>query len=384
MGGQERLQWLVLNREEGWGEKMDIGISMTTAQLPGVSAEAVFESATRQTEEAEKLGFTDAWVLEHHFTRYGLCSNPVTMASYLLGRTSSIKIGTAVTVLPLYHPVRLAEQIAMIDHLSAGRFLMGIGRGAFPKDFAVFGGTPSESHNEMRECLALILKAWTEDIVESTNGRHRFPAVPVYPQPRTKPYPPIYVVCESPATTSWVASQGYPMMLSWWIERERMRAQIELYNEVARAHGHDPTKVKHAIACIASVDDDKETAMAAIRDNFRWWRKVGADAHFKLEELRELPNYPDFLRRWEDFVLGAEGDSEEGWEEMDQGLLDLNVIGTPDECVEWFTEVAEITGVQHFVCGFDGRGDVERVIDNMRRFSVDVMPRICGPNLTRS
>jgi alkanal monooxygenase alpha chain len=357
---------------------MKFGIFLTTGQLPGMSTEDVFQSTIRHAHEAETLGFDDAWVLEHHFTRYGLCSNPMTMASFLLGGTEQLRVGTAVAVLPLYHPIHLAEQAAIIDQLSGGRLLLGVGRGAFHKDFDVFGGQASESHEHMRESLKLMVQAWTQDVVESKEGRHTFPAVPVYPAPYSRPHPPVYVVCESPATTEWVASQGYPMILSWWIELERMRAQIELYEEVSRAHGHDPTRVDHIVSCIASVGDTSVAARNAIRENFMWWRQVGAEAHFKLEELRRLPNYPEFLRRWEEFVFRADGNVDKAEEDIVERLLDINIVGSPSECVARIEEIREATRVEHFVCGFDGLGASDAVVENMRRFAHEVIPALRG------
>jgi alkanal monooxygenase alpha chain len=363
-----------INSEKG--ADMRFGIFLTTGQLPDMSTEEVFQSSVRHAQVAETLGFDDAWVLEHHFTRYGLCSNPMTMASFLLGRTERLRIGTAVAVLPLYHPIHLAEQVAIIDQLSGGRLLFGVGRGAFRKDFDVFGGEPSLSHEHMRESLSLMIEAWTQDVVESSDGRYVFPPVPVYPAPYSRPHPPVYVVCESPATTEWVASQGYPMILSWWIELERMRAQIELYNEVSRASGYDPYGVDHIVSCIASVGDTRNAARDAIRDNFMWWRQVGAEAHFKLEELRKLPNYPEFLRRWEEFVLRADGNVDKAEEDIVERLLDINVVGSPSECVSRIEEIRNATGVEHFVCGFDGLGASDAVVANIRRFAHEVMPAV--------
>lgn len=362
--------------------EMRFGIFLTTGQLPEMTTHDVFQNAVRHAREAEALGFDDAWVLEHHFTRYGLCSNPLTMASFLLGRTTQLRVGTAVAVLPLYHPIQLAEQAAIVDQLSEGRLLLGVGRGAFHKDFAVFGSDAAQSHEHMREALGLMERAWRDDVVESEHGRYVFPAVPVYPAPYSAPQPPVYVVCESPASTEWTAEHGYPMILSWWIELERMRAQVELYNEVSQANGHEPAEAKHIMSCIASVADNAEAARNGIRENFSWWRQIGAEAHFKLDELRKLPNYPEFLRRWEEFVLRADGDADEAEKDIMERLLDINLVGTPQECIARIEEIRAATGVTHYVCGFDGWGQSEAIVANMRRFATEVVAAFREPART--
>jgi alkanal monooxygenase alpha chain len=352
---------------------MNFGVFLTTGQLPPLTQEEVFENSIVYAQEAERLGFSGAWVLEHHFTRYGLCSSPLTMAAFLLGRTQTLRVGTAVSVLPLYHPVQLAEQVAIIDQLSDGRLDFGIGRGLFAKDFDVFGVSPDQSHELMREWSDIIVSAWTEDVVGAQSEHIQFNPVPVYPTPRTRPRPPMYVVCESPGTTEWVAAKGYPMMMSWWLEREAMRSQVELYESVAQAYGHNPKGVKHVLSCIAHVGDTREEARDAVRENLSWWRRVGREAMLKFEELQKLPNYAAIARRWEDRLLSGEGDVDSAEREADERLLDLNLIGTAEECLETLEGLVEATGVEHIICGFEAAGSQENTLAAMERFEKEVM-----------
>src|ERR1700693_797766 len=146
---------------------MKFGVFVTTAHHPNQTQEEVFDNTTLYAVEAESLGYRGAWVLEHHFTRFGLCAHPITLAAYILGKTTTLRVGTAVCVLPLYHPLQIAEQVAMVDQLSNGRFDFGVGRGAFRKDFNAFGVDPAKSHLIMREWLDIIKRAWTDDTVEA-------------------------------------------------------------------------------------------------------------------------------------------------------------------------------------------------------------------------
>lgn len=351
------------------------GLFLTTAQIPGLSQEDVFDNSVHYAQLGEELGFESAWALEHHFTRYGLCGDPLVMAGYLLGKTTTLKVGTAVSVLPLYHPVHLAERVALLDQLSNGRFLFGIGRGGFIKDFEVFKQQPEKSHLIMREWIGIIMEAMKENsVVERDNDLISFPAVPVYPTPRTPDGPPVYVVCESSSSTEWVASQGLPMMMSWWLEKEAMRAQVDLYNEVSQAHGHDPEGIDHIISCVASVGDSREQARAAIHANFDWFRRTGQQAAFKVQQLRKMPNYADLLRKWEEFALEHDGDIDRANRQHTENVLNLNVIGTPQQCIDHLGTLMEVTGVRHVLAGFEGHGQRGPVSDNMRRFAEEVMP----------
>jgi alkanesulfonate monooxygenase SsuD/methylene tetrahydromethanopterin reductase-like flavin-dependent oxidoreductase (luciferase family) len=108
-------------------------------EAPGRSHDAVFELALAEADLAERLGYRDLWVTEHHFIPFGVNPSALAMASYLLGRTRWLRVGTAVTLAPLYHPLQLAEQAALLDQLSGGRFDFGIGRGGYLRDFVEFG-----------------------------------------------------------------------------------------------------------------------------------------------------------------------------------------------------------------------------------------------------
>ncbi|NNH75651.1 LLM class flavin-dependent oxidoreductase [Nocardia uniformis] len=353
------------------------GIFLTTAKLPNITEADVFNNSSYYATLGEQLGFDSCWTLEHHFTPYGLCGDPLVMAAYLLGKTERLQVGTAVSVLPNHHPVQLAERVAMLDRLSNGRFLFGVGRGGFVKDFEVFDQPADKSHLIMREWMSIINDAFTHPgVVERDNEFIRIPAVPVYPTPQTPGGPPVYVVCESPSSTEWVASQGLPMMMSWWLEKDAMRTQIELYNDVAEAHGHDPEGVDHQISCLVSVGDSREQARAAVHDNFDWFRRTGQEAAFRIQHLRNLPNYAELMRKWEEFALDQGGDLDRANLQHTENILDLNVVGTPEYCVDHLGELMEATGVRHVLAGFEGPGTREAVAENMTRFAEEVIPSL--------
>lgn len=171
---------------------MDVGMMLTTARPDHWTETDVFDYSMDFAVEADNLGYQSVWLLEHHFTRYGLCPNTLTMAGYVLGRTKRIKVGTAVVILPLDHPIRIAEQTNMRDQLSHGRFLLGVGRGYFPKNFEAFGMDASKSHLTQTEYVDIIRQIWREGTAKWDSETIKLPDVTPYPAQFTSPEPPIY------------------------------------------------------------------------------------------------------------------------------------------------------------------------------------------------
>ena len=134
---------------------MDWSLFLINAQPPGMAVHDVIDNGVQYALAGERHGFSTAWVLEHHFTQFGVVGSPLFYASFLLGKTTTLKVGTAIQVITLDHPVRLAEQVALLDHLSNGRLVFGFGRGYFLKDFVVFDKDRHKSREIADEWLAI-------------------------------------------------------------------------------------------------------------------------------------------------------------------------------------------------------------------------------------
>ncbi|MFD2499699.1 LLM class flavin-dependent oxidoreductase [Rhizorhabdus histidinilytica] len=134
-------------------------------QHAGWSEKQVYDYNTELVEHLEECGFDGVWVAEHHFRDYGLCTNIPAMLSYLAARTSKIRLGSGVLILPLHNPILIAEEIAQLDLLSNGRFDFGIGRGYQSLEFSRLGVDLSEARERFDEALDLINRLWREDDV---------------------------------------------------------------------------------------------------------------------------------------------------------------------------------------------------------------------------
>lgn len=351
---------------------MRISAYLTTALPPHLTDQEVFDNTLMYAMVAEELGVSGVWLLEHHFTPYGLCSSPLTMAGFVLGRTNALRVGTAISIVTLDHPVRLAEKVALLDRLSGGRFDFGIGRGSFVKDFVVFDVEMSDSHAILDEYTDIMLRAWTDQPVFGDGRFARFPAVNVLPKPRTQPHPPIYCVGTSPTTIEWAATRGFGLLMHYWLEDEVKVSQLEWYRECAMAAGRDPGAVEHVLSGLAYVADSRAEARSAIRGNLTWWFETGKDASGLLDQdPKRLRSYSFHFQQADQTVLGGGG-----VDAAIDKILDLNPVGTPEDCAGRINEIAERTGVRHFALGFEAAFDRSRTIENMERFLKEVVPLI--------
>src|ERR1051325_4108732 len=132
----------------------------------------LFEEGLEQIQYSEGMGFEFVLVAEHHFSTYGMSPAPLLQSLAIAQRTKRLKIATAVLVLPIWQPLRLAEEIAVLDNLSNGRFITGIGRGYQPHEFGRFGVTPEDSRDRFNECLDVLIKAWTSDTSFTYDGKY--------------------------------------------------------------------------------------------------------------------------------------------------------------------------------------------------------------------
>ena len=151
----------------------------------------LFEEGVEQVQLAEELGFDFVFIAEHHFSNYGMSPAPLMQALAIAERTKTIRVGTAVLVLPMWQPLRLAEEVAVLDNLTGGRFFCGIGRGYQPHEFDRAGVTLEDSRDRFSECLDVLLKAWSMDTSFTYEGRYiqvPHPTV-VWPKPLQKPHP---------------------------------------------------------------------------------------------------------------------------------------------------------------------------------------------------
>jgi alkanesulfonate monooxygenase SsuD/methylene tetrahydromethanopterin reductase-like flavin-dependent oxidoreductase (luciferase family) len=215
--------------------------------------------------EAEALGFHSSFLVEHHFTGWNQVSATLMLLTCLAMRTETLRVGSAVIVLPWHNPVLLAEQAATLDLVSGGRFDFGIGKGYRHNEFTGFDIPPEEAEARFEEGLEVITRAFLSRERFTHRGRFwRFTDVVVEPPPAQQPHPPFWVAAASPASIRKAAARGFNLILDQYAAPDAVGERIALYRAERGAHGlgFDPLRV--AVARQLYVAKDKADAEAAL------------------------------------------------------------------------------------------------------------------------
>jgi alkanesulfonate monooxygenase SsuD/methylene tetrahydromethanopterin reductase-like flavin-dependent oxidoreductase (luciferase family) len=200
-----------------------------------------YEQRLRIAEYADQAGYWGYHLAEHHGTPLGMAPSPSLLLTAVAQRTRRIRLGPMVYLLPLYHPVRLAQEIAMLDHLSHGRLELGVGRGASPYELALFGVDASETRAMFKDSLEQILAGLSTGRMQDT--------VEIIPRPWQRPYPPLWYPTTNPETIPWLASHGINLLMSWNLPPGlKVGDQVATYREVWQQHGRDPGRLNAHVA----------------------------------------------------------------------------------------------------------------------------------------
>jgi alkanesulfonate monooxygenase SsuD/methylene tetrahydromethanopterin reductase-like flavin-dependent oxidoreductase (luciferase family) len=219
---------------------MEFGMFHEFPSLPGRTESEAFDEALEQVDAAERLGLDVMWLAELHFEpRRSVLSAPLSIASAIAARTRRMKIGIAVQVLPLCHPLRLAEEAATVDQLSHGRLIFGVGRSGVAQTYEAYGVSYAESRDRFREILDIIEQAWGKPSFSYDGEYHRFKDVAVVPKPYQKPFPPIRIAASTPDTFPAIGRRGAAIFASvrhtTWSD---LAKQIRSYHDAWEEAGH--------------------------------------------------------------------------------------------------------------------------------------------------
>ncbi len=218
---------------------MHFGIFVEERRRDSTEA-AAFQEALELTEAAEAWGLDGVWLGEIHFnpTR-SVQSAPIALASFMAARTRRVRIGTAVSVLPLANPLRIAEEVATVDHLSQGRFDFGIGRSGSPRAYDVLGIPYGESQARFEECLQIIREAWKGEPFSYQGKFYRFENTTVSPRPYQVPHPPMRMAANSGETFPIVGRMGLPLFVGLRdLDIPELKRHLVAYCAAWRQAGH--------------------------------------------------------------------------------------------------------------------------------------------------
>lgn len=219
---------------------MEFGIFHEFPCPEGQAEAAAFAQSFEQVDAAERFGLDVVWLAELHVAPgQSVLSAPLLVAAAIAARTRRIRIGTGVQVLPLCHPLRLAEEIATLDHISQGRLIFGIGRSGFPRTYEAYGVPYAESRERFLETLAILKSAWTEPSFSYEGRFFTFRDVPMVPKPLQQPHPPIRIAATSADTFARIGARGYPIFCAVRLGTlSELGPNIRAYRAAWRAAGH--------------------------------------------------------------------------------------------------------------------------------------------------
>lgn len=338
---------------------MDFGVFYQIPCGEQQTPAARYADVMAQAQLADRLGYDIAWLAELHFARrFSVMPAPLLMASALSQTTERIMLGTAVNLLPLHHPLRIAEEVATLDVLSGGRAVFGIGRGSNPNHYRGYGIPIEERNARFVEGLDMTLRAWTEESLDYAGRFYRAENVRLEPKPIRQPHPPVYIASNGADTFPLVGSLGHSILVTpLIITVPGVSDGLAAYRESLAKHGHNPAAVKVVVNVPVYV---AETTAAA-----------------KAEFAPTVNNYLDTLRSMQNNSRGSSRASQLTYDHI---YNELGAIGTPEQVaarLEWFRDLYH---PQEFMCWFNIGGILsnEQVGRSMRLFAAEVMPHFRG------
>jgi alkanesulfonate monooxygenase SsuD/methylene tetrahydromethanopterin reductase-like flavin-dependent oxidoreductase (luciferase family) len=234
----------------------------------------VFERALQRIEIMDRGGYDAVWLTEHHFNDYSVCPSIPVMGAFAAARTKRLRIGTAVTLAALYHPVRLAEEIALLDVLSGGRVNWGAGRGFDAREFQAFGVPPNETHARFREAVDIVLQAWKNTRLSYRGRYHTFEDLEVLPKPIQQPHPPAWMAASTDEAIRWAAAAGHSILMSPHPTHAEIGEQRMLYARELEAHGHSKEGRELPTARLIAIAPTDAEARAVAVDGVKWLMKT--------------------------------------------------------------------------------------------------------------
>jgi probable F420-dependent oxidoreductase len=340
-----------------------LGILLSFQAPPsfGQTPEAAYRAAIDQAVEAEALGFSSAWVTEHHFNDDGYLPSPLIACTAIAARTTTLRVGQAVLLLPLRNPVRLAEDLAVLDVLSGGRLDVGVGMGYRDAEYLGTGVPVAQRRARFEEGLEILHRAWAGDTFDYDGRCFTLRGVRVRPRPLQRPHPPLWFGAKSVAGLRRAAAYNAAFLLPMTPPLADVSEQAAAFRRALEAAGHAGREATIALMREVWVAESTDAAWAEIGDAFRY-------TYTRTYGPQHIP-YHDGLRRIE---------SPDDPFLMSPGFrTDRMIYGDPDAVVGDIHRFVAATGATELICRFALPGlPHDRVLASMRRFAHDVMPRL--------
>ena len=352
---------------------MQIGLQLGYQNLHGTSDAEFFRSETQLAIEAEAMGFDFVAPVEHHFTDYAACPDNFQVLTYIAAKTKTIQLMTGAVILPWNDPLRVVEKTAMLDILSEGRMILGMGRGAARREFKAFGVDLADSREMFDEAALIIMNGLETGFVEADTKWYKQPRTEIRPRPGKTFKGRTVMVSMSPGSVEVAAQYGLRSLRFSQGRWEKALPEINAYRNLFKElHGQaaPPFMICDFMACF----DDKQKVIEYTDKHFsKLFAQVANHYEFGGEHFKSLPSYSTYV------TLGEMSAAAGGPEKAYKDYIQANLIGTPEEMWEQHLSRKAMVGDYDIVANFSYGGmPFDIVYDQMRRFANKLLPRLKG------
>ena len=343
---------------------MQFGIFSHIPWPEGKSPRDMVERITEGTQLAEELGFHCVWLAEHHFSRYGIGSSSLLILSSIAARTREIRLGTAILVPPLHHPIRLAEDTATLDVISDGRLDVGFGRGVPGYEYRAFDADWEESQGRFQESISIIKGLWTNRDYSHSGKYYKVKRADLVPLPVQQPHPPVYIAASrTEATLDFAASTGYRLIIGAVLDTANAIDLCHRFVKKSAVAGHKVPMSAIPFHRYFYVAETKEQARSDTIKGLTWNVDMAQWRYTLTEEGDVYKRLDDWRKQRTELPPG-----------YDELCEKRAIIGTPEHCIAKIKEIQN-EGIEYFVCDFAfGGNDHQKVLKSMKLFAREVMP----------
>lgn len=340
---------------------MKFGIGYFTLQSPPHKPRPHRELYSEMLEEisvADEMGFDSAWLSEHHFLGDGYCPSLLVTAAAIAARTKKIRIGTGVLLMPLHDPVRVAEDAAVVDLISGGRLILGLGLGYRQEEFAAFGKTLKERRGRMEESIEILHKSWADEPFSLDGKYYKIENTSVTPKPVQDPIP-IWIGAFTEPAIRRAARIGAPLFIPAIGIIPIVKYLFDLHSSLLEEYGKDPDDFEKPLVREIYISDQKSDQV---------WEKIKEDVTYTAKGYASWGSMVD-----------REGNL---LSDPDAPILydiarEQSIIGTPEECIDTIKRYMEELPVDNLICRFKFPGiSHDEAMRSMKLFVEKVLPAV--------
>ena len=295
-----------------------------------VALASVYARALERIEIMDKSGYDAVWLAEHHFSSFSVCPSVHMMGLLAAARTTRLRIGTGVSLAPFYHPLRLAEEVALLDVLSGGRVNWGAGRGFARVEFENFGVPPEESTSRFRETVEVVLRAWTEEKLSFEGAHFHFDGVEVLPKPLQEPHPPVWMAATSDSAIEWAAGRGFSILMDPHASHQDIGKKRRFYAERVNAAGFSLARRDLPVARLVALADTTRKAAEVARRGAQWI----VDSYFGASHR----------------PVGVADPATPGIDPVQRYLDEVILHGTPEAVLDQILHLRQEIGLDYLLC----------------------------------